>query len=357
MEMGCDTKPGGMLAQGVRLAAARCWPTGGRTVPRGGTAGSLGGNPAVLHFKAHPTVHYYLQSRFPSARCVDTSAMDPNPAVFDGASSVVVVRHARKDWLDLLAGLRDDSRPVILFMDDDLPSILDDPFLPLAYALRTSRRFAATAGRLNRLGAFLMVSTSGLADKYGLDDSAVLPPLPSDFRVETSLCAGDGPVRVFYHGTMSHIREIAWLRNVMRRVLDRNPNVHFEIFGPERVRRLYADLPRTTVRRPLGWEEYRRYALDSCLDIGLAPLADTPFNACRSHVKFFDVARAGGVGVYSDTPVFRRIVQDGENGILESGGEDGWVGAVCALAGDSALRERLRKGVSATMAGLAGGHS
>ena len=89
-------------------------------------------------------------------------------------------------------------------------------------------------------------------------------------------------------------------------------------------------------------------------DIGRAPLLDSPFNECRSYVKYFDITRTGGVGVYSDGPVFRPVVRNGFNGSLVGNSVRAWVDAICALAEDPGRRHNLYANAASDVARLAG---
>jgi glycosyltransferase involved in cell wall biosynthesis len=298
----------------------------------------------VLHFGDTPTLHYYWTSRFPHARYVDTASAQPDVSALRGASSVVLVRHVAPAWGKALRDASDSIPPVIYFFDDDIPGILRDPYLPFGYAFRTARRFAGLRRTLRATGAAVLVSCQGLAARYDLPESAILPPLPPVVPAAEAVEQEErgGGVTVFYHGTASHLREIGWLREVIEGVSARLPDTVFELFGDARVRRMYRRTANVRVVHPLPWAEFLARTGAARLDIGLAPLLDSPFNRCRSHVKFYDITRAGGVGVYSAGPVFEGVVRDGENGLLVENSTAAWVEAICRLARDRELRGALR---------------
>jgi glycosyltransferase involved in cell wall biosynthesis len=60
------------------------------------------------------------------------------------------------------------------------------------------------------------------------------------------------------------------------------------------------------------WDYYR--AID--FDIALCPLADTPFNACRTPVKALEAFALGIPVIASDATPYRSLVVDGVTGYL-----------------------------------------
>jgi glycosyltransferase involved in cell wall biosynthesis len=128
------------------------------------------------------------------------------------------------------------------------------------------------------------------------------------------------------------------------------PEVRFEFSGDRRTVGLYADMGNVRVVPPMSWPDFLAYTSSLRYDVGLAPLLDSPFNRCRSYVKFYDITRAGGVGVYSSSSVFDEIVRDGANGILADDSPRSWIEAICGLCRDSALRRTLFEGAVAEVA-------
>ena len=86
--------------------------------------------------------------------------------------------------------------------------------------------------------------------------------------------------------------------------------------------------------------------------IGPSPLLPTPFNATRGPVKFYDFARMGAAGVYSEVVPFAGFVRDGVDGLLLPNEPARWIEALVALAGDAPRRTALA--VAARAGGLAG---
>jgi len=254
---------------------------------------------------------------------------------------VVIIRHIGSDWLQLLKEEATALPSVTLFLDDDIPGILSDYHLPLKYVLKTAARYGRNIAVFNEIKAGVLVASPGLAELYRLPETAVVAPKPMQPYASVSRGAKDGALTIFYHGTSSHMREIRWLHDIIEGVSARLPGVVFELFGGRKVSRLYHDVKSVRVVRPMPWKSFFKYTSSVNYDIGLAPLLDSPFNACRSHVKYFDITRAGGVGVYSDTSVFRAAIEDGINGVLVENKEQRWIDTICMLAQNTNLRCQL----------------
>jgi glycosyltransferase involved in cell wall biosynthesis len=76
-------------------------------------------------------------------------------------------------------------------------------------------------------------------------------------------------------------------------------------------------------------------------DIGIAPLADTAFNRCKSSIKVLDYAAMGMPVLASDRAVYRGTLADGPGGWLLADDAGAWFVAVARLLRDAALRRRL----------------
>lgn len=298
----------------------------------------------VLHFRHHPTAHYYWRSRYADATIIDTSTTRPDFIDLNDFGQIVIVRHIAPDWLSHLRKVKPAHTKVIYFLDDDIPGLVPDGFLPGRYVLRNRYRFLKSLRALDRLCDSVCVSTAALAERYALPFQSVVEPLP---------CKDDLPIAgirqqdndstpvIFYHGTGSHLREILWLRPVIEGVSKQIRDVRFEFFGGNRVERIFTDVPNVRVLRQISWQDYLCHCRSRSFDVGLAPLLPTRFNLVRSHVKFFDITRCGAAGVYSNRPPFDGIVESGLNGLLVDDSKDAWVEAVVALATSKDLREKL----------------
>jgi GT2 family glycosyltransferase len=123
-----------------------------------------------------------------------------------------------------------------------------------------------------------------------------------------------GRLRVGWAGWM-HTGDLDVLHGTIEPVLRRH-NAKLVLIGWLDAR-LGFDLPDSMVElvdwSPIG--EYEAYV--ASLDIGLAPLADTRFNSCKSHIKVLEYMAAGVVPIASAThPDYARLITRDQNGLL-----------------------------------------
>lgn len=93
---------------------------------------------------------------------------------------------------------------------------------------------------------------------------------------------------------------------------------------------------------PLGWLDVRAYpALYRNIDIGCAPLANRPFNRCKTPIKVMEYAAAGAAVVASPT-VYGSLVTHGEDGyVCET--RDEWAAALLELVANEERRRQLAR--------------
>jgi len=283
-----------------------------------------------------PTVDFYLRSRASRSSCrmhymVAVPSVDEVP---QAGTFVIIVRHAAPACLDWLLRHVDLLSGVAYLMDDDIPAAWRCRDVPLDYGLWTSARYWSIARRLAALCDRLWVSTPELARRYAVRRPTLVAPSCEAEDVEA---AQSGCRRWGYHGTRIHHGELRWLVPLVEQVHERLPDVSFEVFGGQGVRRLFSSLPRVAVLSPRSWSEYRTYCHANPLAIGVVPLLPGRFNAARSHVKLFDMARCGALGVFSNDAPYADLLK-GAGCRLVSSDRQSWVSEICEIFGDETAR-------------------
>lgn len=218
----------------------------------------------------------------------------------------------------LIAALRRAGVAVTYDNDDDLAAIpRDSPSYKRLGGLRGHRDFAATA-RAARRAALVTTPSPVLAERYrqsGAQDVEVIENyLPAEFAAQESR-RHDGLVIGWIAG-LEHGVDASRLGigEVLLRLLDEHPNLRVAVIGHDLrlAHGRYFHLERTDFASLLHSA--------AAFDIGIAPLADTRFNASRSNVKVKEYAALGvpwlasPVGPYANLGAEQggRLVPDGE---------------------------------------------
>ena len=100
-----------------------------------------------------------------------------------------------------------------------------------------------------------------------------------------------------------------------------------------------------------SYDAYRLALNEARWDIGLAPMPDTPFHACKHYNKFCEYAAAGIAGVYSDVYPYTRIRAFGDCALLCENTPEAWTAALRRLVEDDTLRQSLRRAACACAQG------
>lgn len=293
----------------------------------------------IIEHGRMPSTDYFVLPRARSmgvpTRVVDsTSIANPPATLFAAGTLVIFVRYVESAWGK--AALRAKSAGLLAgmfyFTDDDLFDSKSWQNVPTKYS-RKIRKIAPDLKWLTKHQVKLWVASRYLQEKYRSHAPELIPPCPD----ETLYRRLAGP-KIFYHGTASHGDEINWLVPVIRQVQERCTDTTFEIIGDLSVNRLYRDIPRVSVLHPMSWSNYRDHCARADLQIGLAPLLDTPFNAARSTTKFFDMVRCGAMGIYSNREPFSSFIRNHQDGFLIENSPDLWVDTIVSLAKDPDIR-------------------
>ena len=273
------------------------------------------------------------------------------------ADVVVTQRHA----VDSLAAAdalgrhcREHDIALLYDLDDDLLDIPREH--PNANELRP---LARVAERLIRAASAVWVSTSRLKERLarmGVGAAVVPNALDERLWAEPPIIRATrvGPVRILFMGTATHDADFALVEPVLGRLHQAFPGrISFEMIGVSTRR----DLPEWVHRVPLAISGNLSYpgfvnwmAQQPAWDIGIAPLADTPFNRGKSAIKVMDYAALGLAVVASNVAAYGETLADGVTGLLVSNNESAWFDALSRLVRDPALRLGLARGARADFA-------
>jgi len=300
--------------------------------------------------------HLYEQLRLAGVDCALVHLTDRRaPALAAQARALVLQRVTwDRDVAALLEQAQRRGAPVLLDLDDlvfdedafrwiDSPDFADPTRVRLyrenmrrnratlehSQAALTSTDYLAE--RVRACGKPARVHRNGFSlEMLHLSNLALAQPRPPRERV----------VIGYASGTPTHDRDFALIRPVLRRLLERRPQVEVWLIGRLQAGNDWgAAAPR--VRR-VDFVPWRRLpALLAELDVNLAPLRlDNPFSQSKSEIKWMEAALVGVPTVASPTDAFAAAIRPGENGLLASSPEE-WLEHLLRLVDEPAERRRL----------------
>jgi tetratricopeptide (TPR) repeat protein len=117
--------------------------------------------------------------------------------------------------------------------------------------------------------------------------------------------SGEG-MTIGWGGSLSHLADLAWIAPAITGFCRSHPEVHFSYMGNRKGLELFSAIPDPQFLITPGGTLEDYYGFLSTLDVGLAPLLDTPYNRCRSDVKFLEYGAAGAAPVLADLPPYRK---------------------------------------------------
>lgn len=227
-------------------------------------------------------------------------------------------------------------------LDDDLLNV--DPASGAARSYYNNAEVRARFLANIRSADAVTVSTPYLADvvQREYEVSAPVHVLPnclesSVFDLPPVIQAGS--MTVGWAGSDTHAGDFAHVRSPLRRFFARYHGVGFTSMGVDYRHVVGAPWGALRPWTPI-WDDPLAYMRRLDWQVGLAPLAPTQFNRCKSALKALEYAARGIVVIASDIEPYRGFVHDGVTGFLVRRDHE-WMLYLDLLAGDPGLRARM----------------
>ena len=153
----------------------------------------------------------------------------------------------------------------------------------------------------------------------------------------------DGPVKIGFAGSIDRKDDIELLlKDALLRIKQEfGEGVAFEFFGA--IPSFAKGLGARAIPYCDSYDTYRETLNRLEWDIGLAPMPDTPFHACKHYNKFVEYAAAGIAGIYSRLQPYVRAEERFAGALYCENTPEAWYTAIRQLVTDRALREKLRQ--------------
>jgi O-antigen biosynthesis protein len=264
---------------------------------------------------------------------------------FDG---VIVCRNAAGPAAlsEVARQCRRKGTALVLDLDDDLLHIPDerDPKRVYARVKPALRELLQTAELLTVSTTPLQTVYAPLTKKTQLVPNRLDPHLwgepverglpPQDFNAQAAL-------HVLYMGSPTHDEDVALIERAFARLSKKHRVQLYTIGVTERPIPGVIQIAVPTARydRFIPWLR----AVAQHFDVAVAPLAETPFNRCKSNLKFLEYAACGLAVVASRVTPYAETIRDGEDGLLVANDDDSWFRAVESLALSPELRRKLAR--------------
>lgn len=231
--------------------------------------------------------------------------------------------------------------PVVFHVDDDLLNVPAEIGKAKAARYNQPRRLG-TVGGLLRDADLVYCSTAPLRDRfrsYGYGSPMISGKIYCS--AEVSNAAEERPVTTIGYMGFDHAHDFELILGPLVELLRARPALRFELFGsipkPDALGE-FGD--RVVTRAPVrNYGEFLRYFASLNWDIGLCPLADTPFNRLKANTKWVEYTSVGAAVIASARTVYDECCADG-CGIL-AGDDAEWLASLLRLCDDASARFRM----------------
>ena len=255
------------------------------------------------------------------------------------AETVLMCRLDNAYELRLARLLKQAGKNLVYVMDDDLLNVPES--LASAPYYRQKQVQESIRGIIGLSDAILSPSPV-LLGKYARDgrrgillEEPAIDPLPREPREPGR------PVCIGFAGSVDRAGDIEQLlKDTLLRIhREYGPRVNFTFFGA--VPSFAGELNARCVPYCDSYDAYRSALRELRIDIGLAPMPDTPFHACKHYNKFVEYAAAGCVGVFSDVPPYDQLRSSFGWELLCPNNADAWYAMLTRLIDHPEERERM----------------
>ena len=236
--------------------------------------------------------------------------------------------------------LREAGKYLIYIIDDDLLNIPPEISSAAYYGQKKIQGYIR--GMIEMSDAILSPSPL-LLQKYAVHGRKAIqieePAIdPAPYKPHDP----EKPVKIGFAGSIDRTGDVeSILKDVMLRIKrEYGDRVEFEFYGA--IPSFAGQLDARCISYCDSYDEYRKTLNSLEWDIGLAPMPDTPFHACKHYNKFVEYAGAGVVGVFSKVQPYLRIPEKYPDVILVENDGEVWYSAIDRLLKDRELLERQR---------------
>ncbi|MGN0778004.1 MAG: hypothetical protein ACI4MJ_02550 [Aristaeellaceae bacterium] len=257
-------------------------------------------------------------------------------------------------WADTVLMCRPDSiyerqlAQMVKAAGKTLAYIIDDDLLHVPMTLTsapyyTQKEAQQSIRTLISLSDAVISPSPVLLGKYAQEGrKGILLEEPAIDPVHRGPRTPDRPVSIGFAGSVDRAGDIEQLlKDTLLRIhSEYGSRVTFTFFGA--VPSFAGELDARCIPYCDSYDAYRRTLNALQLDIGLAPMPDTPFHACKHYNKFVEYAAAGIVGIFSDVQPYTRLREQFGWELLCENTADSWYTLLKRLIDHPDEVERIR---------------
>ena len=264
-----------------------------------------------------------------------------NDKLLSWADIVVIGRLDDNYTLSLAREIKKSGRRLWYILDDDL---LNLPPENSNYAYYSMESTQSCIKEMLAMSEAMITPSPLLAGKYAGEDQQVIMVeepaiLPGKYRKKS----GEGPIKLGFAGSIDRIQDLeSLLKKVLYELKKKyGKRIEIEFFGA--IPSFASELGAKTIPYCENYFKYRKTLNGLNWDIGLAPMPDTAFHACKHYNKFCEYSAAGIVGVYSDVAPYTRARDKFGVGLWVPNEPEEWIKAVSRLIDDAELLNGFKK--------------
>lgn len=254
----------------------------------------------------------------------------------------VVLLGRLDNWYEyqLSKKLHESGKYVVYIIDDDLLNI---PLGISSAAYYGRREIQGYIRKMIEMSDAIMSPSPLLLEKYAINGRRGIqieePAIsPASYRIHEP----NQPMKIGFAGSVDRTGDIELvLRDALFRIKSEfAERVQFEFFGA--IPSFAEALNARSIPYCASYDVYRESLNNLAWDIGIAPMPDTTFHACKHYNKFVEYAAAGIVGVFSDVQPYTRLKSAGRPGKYCPNEAEAWYTTIKELIEDDNQREHLR---------------
>ena len=237
--------------------------------------------------------------------------------------------------------LREAGKYLVYIIDDDLLNVPGEISSAAYYGKKEIQGYIRA---MIEMSDAILSPSPLLLEKYAVNGrKAIRIEEPAIHPVSYQPHDPNGPVKIGFAGSIDRKNDIeSMLKDVLLDIRQEfGDRVQFEFFGA--IPSFAGELGARCIPYCSSYDEYRRTLNSLRWDIGLAPMPDTPFHACKHYNKFMEYAAAGVVGVFSEIMPYTQLHAYGTAAVLCANHTEDWKAAIRELIDSPERREKLRE--------------